>query len=69
VSQGEGDAIRAVPCGAGHTLRPILAHRRVLLFVSIVLGRHAAQAVKEVWHAMAATLGVAVRVPPTARPG
>ena len=38
----EGDAIHAVPCGAGHNLRLILAHLRVLLlalFAMILLGR------------------------------
>lgn len=32
---GSGDAIHAVPCGAGHNLRPILAHLRVLLLALI----------------------------------
>jgi hypothetical protein len=47
----------------------ILAHLRVLLLALIVLGRYAAHTVEAVWHAMVATLGVAVRVPPAARPG
>ena len=64
----EGDAIHAVLCGAGHNLRLILAHLRVLLLALIALTGYAAHAVKAVWHAMAATLGVAVRVAPTARP-
>lgn len=33
----EGDAIRAVLCGAGHNLRLILAHLRVLLLALIAL--------------------------------
>jgi IS5 family transposase len=64
----DGDAIHAVLCGAGHNLRLILAHLRVLVFVLIVLTRYAANAVKAVQHAMAATLGIAVRGAPTARP-
>jgi IS5 family transposase len=64
----EGDAIHAVLCGAGHNLRLVLAHLRVLVLVLIVLTRYAANAVKAVQHAMAATLGIAVRGAPTARP-
>jgi transposase, IS5 family len=64
----EGDAIHAVLCGAGHNLRLILAHLRVLLLALIVLTGYAAHAVKALWRAMAATLGVAERVAPTVHP-
>ena len=37
----DGDAIHAVLCGAGHNLRLILAHLRVLLLALIVLARYA----------------------------
>lgn len=65
----EGDAIHAVLCGAGHNLRLILAHMRVLVLVLIVLRRYAAHAVQTVWHAMASNLGVDGRLAPTSRPG
>ena len=42
---------------------------RLLLLVLIVPGRPDARAGKVVWHAMAAALGVVVRVSPAARPG
>jgi IS5 family transposase len=37
LKRSDGDAIHAVLCGAGHNLRLILAHLRVLLLALIAL--------------------------------
>jgi len=58
-----GDAIHAVLCGAGHNLRLILAHLRVLLLALIVLARYAARA------AHAALRGWSIRPGPTSTRG
>jgi transposase, IS5 family len=63
----EDDAIHAVLRGAGHNLRLILAHLRVLLLALIGLTRYARHSATVVWHAMAATLGAAVHLPVLAR--
>ncbi len=59
----ESDAIHAVLCGAGHNLRLMLAHLRVLLLALIELTPHAGNTFKAVWRAMAATVGDAVPLP------
>jgi IS5 family transposase len=64
----EGDAIHAVLCGAGHNLRLILAHLRVLLLALIVLTRYAGGSVRAAWHAITATLDAAVRLPAPVHP-
>lgn len=53
----EGDAIHAVLCGAGHNLRLILAHLRVLLLALIGLTRYAANMLWSVWSHAAAAIG------------
>lgn len=63
----EGDAIHAVLCGAGHNLRLILAHLRVLVLALIGMMRYAGNSVTTVWHAVAATLGAAALLPDPAR--
>jgi len=65
----QGDAIHAVLCGAGHNLRLILAHLRVLFLALIVLKRYAGTTLKAVWHAIAAHLGDALRLAVPARLG
>ena len=52
----DGDAIHAVLCGAGHNLRLILAHLRVLLLALIVLARYATNMLSSVCGRAAATL-------------
>lgn len=65
----DGDAIHAVLCGAGHNLRLILAHLRVLLLALIALARYATNVLSSVCGRAAATLneGLGGSIP-TARP-
>lgn len=53
----DGDAIHAVLCGAGHNLRLILAHLRVLLLALIVLARYATNMLSSACGRAAATIG------------
>ena len=60
----ESDAIHAVLCGAGHNLRLILAHLRVLLLALIVLMTgYARNALTAAWQTLTMALGAAVRLP------
>ena len=59
----EGDAIHAVLCGAGHNLRLILAHLRVLLLALIVLTGYARNSLRAAWQTLTTTQGAAVRLP------
>lgn len=52
----DGDAIHAVLCCAGHNLRLILAHLRVLLLALIVLARYATNMLSSACGRAAATL-------------
>ena len=65
----DGDAIHAVLCGAGHNLRLILAHLRVLLLALIVLAGYARNSLRATWQAMTTTLSAAVRLPAPSRSG
>jgi hypothetical protein len=65
----EGDAIHAVLCDAGHNLRLILAHLRVLFLALIVQTRFAGNPLRAAWQAMTTILGAAVRLPVPARSG
>jgi transposase, IS5 family len=64
---GEGDAIHAVLCGAGHNLRLILAHLRVLLWALIVLTRCARNTLMALWRTAMAALGAAMWSSPVLR--
>jgi len=57
----EGDAIHAVLCGAGHNLRLILAHLRVLLLALIGLPRYAADTLWSVWGRVTASINEALK--------
>ena len=65
----DGDAIHAVLCGAGHNLRLILAHLRVLLLALIVLTGYARNSLRAAWQAMTTTLGAAICLPAPAQLG
>ena len=52
----DADAIHAVLCGAGHNLRLILAHLRVLLLALIVLARYATNMLSSACGRAAATI-------------
>jgi hypothetical protein len=65
----EGDAIHAVLCGAGHNLRLLLAHLRVLFLTLIMLAGYARNSLRATWQAMTTTLSAAVRLPVPSRSG
>lgn len=57
----EGDAIHAVLCGAGHYLRLILAHLRVLFLALISLMRYGTNTLRALWWGAIAALSEAMR--------
>lgn len=65
----EVDAIHAVLCGAGHNLRPILAHLRVLRLALIALTGHTRNSLGVPWQALTTVLGAALRLPVLAHSG
>lgn len=60
----DGDAIHAVLCGAGHNLRLILAHLRVLVLALFVLTRYATNTLMAVWRDAIAALAHLLRPAP-----